>query len=35
MIGLAIGVDPKDMRMDHHVMSTKKLLNKLAAPATA
>jgi succinate dehydrogenase / fumarate reductase cytochrome b subunit len=29
MIGLAIGVDPAEMRMDHHVVSTKKLLAKL------
>ena len=31
LIGLAIGVPPKEMRMDHHVVSTKKLLEKLAA----
>ena len=31
MIGLAIGVDPAEMRMDHHVVSTKKLLDE--APA--
>ena len=30
MIGLALGVDPKEMRMDHHVVSTKKLLSKLS-----
>ena len=30
MIGLALGVPPKEMRMDHHVVSTKKLLEKLA-----
>ncbi len=35
MIGLAIGVPPKEMRMDHHVVSTKKLLAKLSEPATA
>jgi len=29
LIGLAIGIDPKDMRLDHHVVSTKKLLKKL------
>jgi succinate dehydrogenase / fumarate reductase cytochrome b subunit len=29
MIGLALGIDPKDMRLDHHVVSTKKLLAKL------
>jgi succinate dehydrogenase / fumarate reductase cytochrome b subunit len=33
MIGLAIGIEPKDMRLDHHVVSTKKLLSKLPAPA--
>ncbi len=33
MIGLAIGIDPKAMRLDHHVVSTKKLLAKVAAPA--
>ena len=36
MIGLALGVPPKEMRMDHHVVSTKKLLEKLAgAPVGA
>ena len=35
MIGLALGVDPKEMRMDHHVVSTKKLLAKLQAPVGA
>lgn len=36
MIGLAIGVPPKEMRLDHHVVSTKKLLKKLeSAPAPA
>ncbi|MBF6599212.1 MAG: CoB--CoM heterodisulfide reductase iron-sulfur subunit B family protein [Dehalococcoidia bacterium] len=29
MIGLALGVPPQEMRMDHHVVSTKKLLDKL------
>ena len=33
MIGLALGIPPKEMRMDHHVVSTKKLLAKLGAPA--
>jgi succinate dehydrogenase / fumarate reductase cytochrome b subunit len=33
LIGLAIGVEPKAMRLDHHVVSTKKLLDKLTAPA--
>jgi succinate dehydrogenase / fumarate reductase cytochrome b subunit len=35
MIGLALGIDPKDLRMDHHVVSTKKLLDKLGAPVPA
>jgi len=35
MIGLALGVPPKEMRMDHHVVSTKKLLAKLPAPVPA
>jgi succinate dehydrogenase / fumarate reductase cytochrome b subunit len=29
LIGLALGIEPKDMRLDHHVVSTKKLLAKL------
>jgi succinate dehydrogenase / fumarate reductase cytochrome b subunit len=29
LIGLALGVPPKEMRLDHHVVSTKKLLDKL------
>jgi succinate dehydrogenase / fumarate reductase cytochrome b subunit len=33
LIGLALGVEPKDMRLDHHVVSTKKLLAKLPALA--
>ena len=33
LIGLALGVPPKEMRLDHHVMSTKKLLAKVAVPA--
>jgi succinate dehydrogenase / fumarate reductase cytochrome b subunit len=35
LIGLALGIEPKDMRLDHHVVSTKKLLAKLPAMATA
>jgi succinate dehydrogenase / fumarate reductase cytochrome b subunit len=35
MIGLAFGIDPKEMRLDHHVVSTKKMLAKLAAPVGA
>ena len=35
MIGLALGIAPKDLRMDHHVVSTKKLLDKLGAPVPA
>ncbi len=35
MIGLALGIPPGEMRMDHHVVSTKKLLSKLAQPAMA
>ncbi len=35
LIGLALGVEPKDMRLDHHVVSTKKLLDKMTAPTTA
>jgi succinate dehydrogenase / fumarate reductase cytochrome b subunit len=31
LIGLALGIEPKDMRLDHHVVSTKKLLAKLPA----
>jgi succinate dehydrogenase / fumarate reductase, cytochrome b subunit len=34
LIGLALGIEPKDMRLDHHVVSTKKLLAKLPALAT-
>jgi succinate dehydrogenase / fumarate reductase cytochrome b subunit len=33
MIGLAMGVPPGEMRMDHHFVSTKKLLGKLPLPA--
>ncbi len=33
MIGLALGIEPKDLRLDHHVVSTKKLLGKLQQPA--
>ena len=33
MIGLALGIDPGEMRMDRHVVSTKKLLAKLESPA--
>jgi succinate dehydrogenase / fumarate reductase cytochrome b subunit len=33
LIGLALGIEPKDMRLDHHVVSTKKLLAKLPAAA--
>jgi len=33
LIGLALGVPPKEMRLDHHVVSTKKLLAKLPQPA--
>lgn len=33
MIGLALGIAPEELRMGHHVVSTKKLLAKLAAPA--
>jgi succinate dehydrogenase / fumarate reductase cytochrome b subunit len=35
LIGLALGIEPKDMRLDHHVVSTKKLLAKLPSLATA
>jgi succinate dehydrogenase / fumarate reductase cytochrome b subunit len=35
MIGLALGIEPKELRMDRHVVSTKKLLNKLGAPVPA
>ena len=31
LIGLALGVPPKEMRLDHHVVSTKKLLAKVGA----
>jgi succinate dehydrogenase / fumarate reductase cytochrome b subunit len=35
LIGLALGIEPKEMRLDHHVVSTKKLLAKLpAAPVS-
>jgi succinate dehydrogenase / fumarate reductase cytochrome b subunit len=33
LIGLALGIEPKGMRLDHHVVSTKKLLAKLPAAA--
>ena len=33
MIGLALGIEPKELRLDHHVVSTKKLLGKLQQPA--
>jgi len=33
LIGLALGVPAKEMRLDHHVVSTKKLLAKVAQPA--
>jgi succinate dehydrogenase / fumarate reductase cytochrome b subunit len=29
MIGLAIGIDPKDMRLNRHIVSTKKFLTEL------
>ena len=29
MIGLALGVDPKILRINKHIMSTKKLLSKV------
>lgn len=29
LIGLALGYEPKELRLDHHVVSTKKLLDKL------
>jgi succinate dehydrogenase / fumarate reductase cytochrome b subunit len=35
MIGLAFGIDPKEMRLDRHVVSTRKLLAKLEAPVGA
>jgi succinate dehydrogenase / fumarate reductase cytochrome b subunit len=35
MIGLALGIDPGEMRMDRHVVSTKKLLAKLPEMAGA
>jgi succinate dehydrogenase / fumarate reductase cytochrome b subunit len=35
LIGLALGLDPAEMRVDHHVVSTKKLLAKLPAMAPA
>ena len=35
LIGLALGIDPQELRLDRHVVSTKKLLDKLAAPAGA
>jgi succinate dehydrogenase / fumarate reductase cytochrome b subunit len=33
LVGLALGIDPKEMKLDHHVVSTQKMLDKLAAPA--
>jgi succinate dehydrogenase / fumarate reductase cytochrome b subunit len=30
LIGLAIGIPPEDMRLNKHIMSTKKLLSTLA-----
>ena len=35
LVGLALGIDAKEMRLDHHVVSTQKMLDKLAAPARA
>jgi succinate dehydrogenase / fumarate reductase cytochrome b subunit len=35
MIGLALGIEPKELRMDRHVVSTKKLLQKLQPPVPA
>jgi succinate dehydrogenase / fumarate reductase cytochrome b subunit len=35
LIGLALGIDPKELRLGNHVVSTKKLLDKLTAPAEA
>ena len=35
LIGLALGIDPKELRLANHVVSTKKLLEKLPPLATA
>lgn len=34
MIGLALGISPQELRLDHHVVSTKRMLDKLGEPAT-
>jgi succinate dehydrogenase / fumarate reductase cytochrome b subunit len=35
LIGLALGIDPKELRLGNHVVSTKKLLAKIAEPVAA
>jgi succinate dehydrogenase / fumarate reductase cytochrome b subunit len=35
MIGLAMGMEPKDLRLDKHVVSTKRMLDKLPQAVTA
>jgi len=30
MLGLAMGINPKDMRLNGHMVSTKKMLTKVA-----
>jgi succinate dehydrogenase / fumarate reductase cytochrome b subunit len=35
LIGLAIGIDPKELRMDRHVIGTAKVIDKVLAAVTA
>ncbi|HXK34285.1 MAG TPA: CoB--CoM heterodisulfide reductase iron-sulfur subunit B family protein [Dehalococcoidia bacterium] len=35
MIGMALGIDPEEMRLNRHVVSTKKMLQKWGQPAAA
>lgn len=35
LIGLALGIEPKELRVDRHVVSTNKVLSKLTAPREA
>ena len=30
LVGLALGIDPKEMRLNKHIVSTKKLLSEIA-----
>jgi heterodisulfide reductase subunit B len=35
VIGLAIGIEPKELRMDRHVIGTRKVLDKVLAKVGA